>query len=480
MADFDTRTAEMRQELLLVAPGKAEDPLFRTLDELIGKWSGERQRIIGNLLALVAQSEKGTTDQLAAEFKSEVEKGRGLVKLIFRLELGGQKLPQWAQSWMMAALYAEDDFLNGMQRIQAIEIVGMLRSERMVLDTMTIHLTAKWQALKDQTAPFRTLQMETIDEIERIANAYLNEVETQSKILVETASRAYEKTISALESFQERIPRIPVFDFALAAAEVALNYIGINTEGARVTISEWRKQAQSAADLAIAKNDLVLARVRHYRENLRNQSFILRLFSEERRLAREYERINGVELAFLHERLATQAVTDWIASRATAMQKADAEAMRPLLLANVGLVKMAIVEADKKFRSDNVGLFLDNPRDDVLEALADIEKFGRRAANFVALDIDERIRRLAERTNEIFEGAVDEAFSDVQRLISDFPVEAREVLMLKSPAMHAEVKAVLREDLKVMTEAMARLGERFDRHAIEEAFDRSELVDEID
>jgi hypothetical protein len=480
MADFDKRTAEMRQELLQLAPGKANDPLFRTLDDLIGKWSGERQRIIGNLLALVAQSEKGTTDQLAADFKSEVEKGRGLVKLIFRLELGGQKLPQWAQSWMMAALYAEDDFLNGMQQIQAIEIVGMLRSERMVLDTMTIHLTAKWQALKDQTAPFRTLQMKIIDEIEQIANEYLKEVETQSKILIEATAVVYEKTIARLEDVQEKIEKIPLLDVGLAIIDVVAGYFGANTEGMRDVMGNAIRQAKVAMDLAIAKNALVLERVRYYRENLRNQSFILRLFSEERRLAREYERTNGIELAFLHERLATQAVTDWIASRATAMQKADAEAMRPLLLANVGLVKMAMVEADKKFRSDNAGLFLDNPRDDVLEELADVEKFGRRAANFVALDIDERIRRLAERTNEIFEDAVDEAFSDVQRLISDFPVEAREVLMLKSPAMHAEVKAVLRENLEEMTEAMARLGERFDRHAIEEAFDRSELVDEID
>jgi hypothetical protein len=154
--------------------------------------------------------------------------------------------------------------------------------------------------------------------------------------------------------------------------------------------------------------------------------------------------------------------------------------MRPLLLANVGLAKMAMVEADKKFRTDNAGLFLDNPRDDVLEELADIEKFGRRAANFVALDIDEKLRRLSEHTKEIVDNTVDSAFSDVQRLISGFPVKAREVLLLKSPAMHAEVKAVLREDLKKMTDAMARLGERFDRNAIKEAFDRSELVDEID
>ena len=75
---------------------------------------------------------------------------------------------------------------------------------------------------------------------------------------------------------------------------------------------------------------------------------------------------------------------------------------------------------------------------------------------------------------------MDEAFETVERSIADFPVEVSEVLLVKSREMHAAVKAVLNEKLKVMIDSSAVLGKRFDESTLKEAFERRELVDAID
>jgi hypothetical protein len=480
MPDYKERVAEMLTELLNAAPGRSNDPLFAGLSDTVRKWGDQRQRVLDRLMTLVITAQTEPADPLAQEWKVEIERTRSLLKLIFRLDTGGMKLPMWAQNWMLATLIAEDDFFNELQMVQTIELIGKIRSEKMILDVMQDHLLKKWTMLNDLTAPFRTQQMLAIDEIEKIANAFLAEFESSWRNLAESAGAAYKKVDENLEKFREKTKGWPIKEMALATAEVVAGFFNVNTEGLRETISDHSARVEMAARLAVAKNDLMLERVRFYRDNLRSQGFILRLFAEERILVREYERTNGLDAAVLYQDLAHDAAIRWGSERATDGQKDDAEVIKTFLISQVDTVLAAVTEADKLFRAKYSGLFLENASEPTREALTSEAVFKQRVANFSALDIDDKISRINERTNRIFEDAVDEAFETVARSIADFPAEVHEVLLVESREMHAAVKAVLNEKLKAMIDASAVLGKKFDRSTLEEAFERRDLVDAID
>lgn len=480
MADYKERVAEMLQDLLNAAPGRSNDPLFASLSDTVRKWGDQRQRVLERLMTLAAKAQTEPSDPLAQEWKAEIERTRELLKLLFRLDTGGQKLPMWAQSWMLATLIAEDDFFNELQMVQTIELVGKIRSEKMILDVMQDHLTKKWTMLNDLTAPFRTQQMQAIDEIEKIANAFLAEFESDWRNLAEKAGGTYKKVDENLEKFREKTKDLPVKEIGLAAAEVVAGLFGANTDGVRDTINICIAQAEMGIKLAVANNDLTLQRVRFYQDNLRSQGFILGLFAEERRLVREYERTNGLDAAVLYQDLAHDAAIRWASERATEGQKDDAEVIKVFLIAQVDTALATVTEADKLFRAKYYGLFLEDASETTEEALTSETVFKQRVSNFAALDIDDRISRINERTNRIFEDAVDEAFETVERSVADFPVEVSEVLLVKSREMHAAVKAVLNEKLKAMIDASTVLGKMFDRSTLEEAFERRALVDAVD
>lgn len=481
MADYKERVAEILLELLNAAPGRSNDPLFASLSDTVRKWGDQRQRQLDQLMTLVAKAQTEPADSLAQEWKVEIERTRSLLKLIFRLDTGGQKLPMWAQNWMLATLIAEDDFFNELQMVQTIELVGKIRSEKMILDVMQDHLLKKWTMLNDLTAPFRTQQMQAIGEIEKIANAFLAEFESGWRKLTENAGGAYKKVDENLEKFREKTEGWPIKETVLAAIDAAASTLfNLNTEGLRDTISNTITQAEMGAKLAVTNNDLTLQRVRFYKDNLRSQGFILGLFAEERRLVREYERTNGLDAAALYRDLAHDAVIRWASERATEGQKDDAEVIKAFLISQVDTALATVTEADKLFRAKYSGLFLENPSEPTKEALTSEAVFKQRIANFAALNIDDKLSFINERTNRIFEDAVDEAFETVERSIADFPVEVSEVLLVKSREMHAAVKAVLNEKLKVMIDSSAVLGKRFDESTLKEAFERRELVDAID
>ncbi len=480
MADYKERVAEILLELLNAALGRSNDPLFAGLSDTVRKWGDQRQRVLDRLMTLAAKAQTEPADSLAQEWKVEIERTRSLLKLIFRLDTGGQKLPMWAQNWMLATLIAEDDFFNKLQMVQTIELVGKIRSEKMILDVMQDHLLKKWTMLNDLTAPFRTQQMQAIDEIEKIANAFLAEYESVWRKLAEKAGGTYKKVDENLEKFREKTKDWPIKETVLAAIDVVASTFNLNTEGLRDTISNTITQAEMGAKLAVANNELTLQRVRFYKDNLRSQGFILGLFAEERRLVREYERTNGLDAAALYRDLAHDAVIRWASERATEGQKDDAEVIKAFLIAQVDTALATVTEADKLFRAKYSGLFLENPSEPTKEALTSETVFKQRITNFAALDIDDKLSRINERTNRIFEDVVDEAFETVERSIADFPVEVSEVLLVKSREMHAAVKAVLNEKLKAMIDSSAVLGKRFDQSTLEEAFERRELVDAVD
>lgn len=480
MADYKERVAEILLELLNVAPGRSNDPLFASLSDTVRKWGDQRQRVLDRLMALAAKAQTEPADSLAQEWKVEIERTRSLLKLIFRLDTGGQKLPMWAQNWLLATLIAEDDFFNELQMVQTIELVSKIRSEKMILDVMQDHLLKKWTMLNDLTAPFRTQQMQAIDEIEKIANAFLAECESGWKKLIEKAGEPYKKVDDNLEKFREKTKGWPIKEIVLAAIDAAASRFNLNTEGVRETLSTILAQAEMGAKLAVANNDLTLQRVRFYKDNLRSQGFILGVFAEERRLVREYERTNGLDAAVLYRDLAHDAVIRWASERVTKGQKDDAEVIKAFLIAQVDSALATVTEADKLFRAKYTGLFLENPSEPTREALTSEAVFKQRITNFAALDIADKLSRINERTNRIFGDAVDEAFETVERSIADFPVEVSEVLLVKSREMHAAVKAVLNEKLKAMIDSSAVLGKRFDRSTLEEAFERRELVNAVD
>lgn len=480
MPDHKERVAELLQELLNAAPRRSDDPLFASLSDTVRKWAEQRQRVLDRLMTLVVKAQTEPAEPLAQEWKVEIERTRSLLKLIFRLDTGGIKLPMWAQNWMLATLIAEDDFFNELQMVQTIELIGKIRSEKMMLDVMQDHLLKKWTMLNDLTAPFRTQQMQAIDEIEKIANAFLAEFESGWRNLADKAGGAYKKVDENLEKFREKTKDWPIKEMVLAAIDAAASALNVNTEGMRDTINTSITQAEMGAKLAVAKHDLTLQRVRFYKDNLRSQGFILGLFAEERRLVREYERTNGLDAAVLYRDLAHNAAILWASGRATDGQKDDAETIKVFLTAQVDASLAAATEADKLFRAKYFGLFVERTSETTEEALTSEAAFMQRVTNFAVLDIDDKIARINERTNRIFEDAVDAAFETVERSISDFPVEVSEVLLVESREMHAAVKAVLNEKLKEMIDASAVFGKMFDRSTLEEAFERRALVDAVD
>ncbi len=481
MPDYKERVAEMLTELLNAAPGRSNDPLFAGLSDTVRKWGDQRQRVLDRLMTLVIRAQTEPADPLAQEWKVEIERTRSLLKLIFRLDTGGMKLPMWAQNWMLATLIAEDDFFNELQMVQTIELIGKIRSEKMILDMMQDHLLKKWTMLNDLTAPFRTQQMLAIDEIEKIANAFLAEFESTWRNLAESAGAAYKKVDENLEKFREKTKDWPIKEMVLGAVDAAAStFFNLNTEGLRDTINNSITQAEMGAKLAVAKNDLTLQRVRFYQDNLRSQGFILGLFAEERRLVREYERTNGLDAALLYQDLAHDAAIRWGSERVTEGQKDDADVIKTFLIAQVDTVVVAVTEADKLFRAKYYGLFLERPSEPTVESLTNEIVFKQRVTNFAVLDIDDKIARINEGTNRIFEDAVDAAFEAVERSIADFPVEVSEVLLIKSREMHSAVKAVLEEKLTAMIDASAVFGKMFDRSTLEEAFERRDLVDAVD
>lgn len=480
MPDHKERVAELLQELLNAAPRRSDDPLFASLSDTVRKWAEQRQRVLDRLMTLVVKAQTEPAEPLAQEWKVEIERTRSLLKLIFRLDTGGIKLPMWAQNWMLATLIAEDDFFNELQMVQTIELIGKIRSEKMMLDVMQDHLLKKWTMLNDLTAPFRTQQMQAIDEIEKIANAFLAEFESGWRNLADKAGGAYKKVDENLEKFREKTKDWPIKEMVLAAIDAAASALNVNTEGMRDTINTSITQAEMGAKLAVAKHDLTLQRVRFYKDNLRSQGFILGLFAEERRLVREYERTNGLDAAVLYRDLAHNAAILWASGRATDGQKDDAETIKVFLTAQVDASLAAATEADKLFRAKYFGLFVERTSETTEEALTSEAAFMQRVTNFAVLDIDDKIARINERTNRIFEDAVDAAFETVERSISDFPVEVSEVLLVESREMHAAVKAVLNEKLKEMIDASAVFGKMFDRSTLDEAFERRALVDAVD
>jgi hypothetical protein len=480
MPDYKSRIPEMLQELLNAASGQSDGPLVSSLSDTIRKWGEQRQRVLDRLSILVVKAQTEPPDPLAQEWKVEIERTRGLLRLLFRLDTGSMKLPMWAQSWMMATLIAEDDFFNELQLAQTIEFIGKIRNEKMLLDIMQDHLSKKWTMLNDLTAPFRTQQMQAIDEIEKIANAFLAEYESGWRNLAEKGGNTYKGIDHNLDKFREKNKDLPIKEMVLGAIDLVASLFDVNTEGLRDTLSNTLAQAEMGAKLAVANNDLTLQRVRFYQENLRRQGFILGLFAEERRLVSEYERTNGLDVAVLYQDLADEAAIRWASERATAGQKHDAEELKGLLIGQVGVALASVTEADKLFRAKYYGLFLEETSESTRESLTNESLFRQRVTNFSVLDIDEQISRINERTNRIFEDAVDEAFETVERSIAEFPVEVREVLLVESREMHSAVKTVLKEKLKAMVDASAALGTMFDEDTLQEAFERSELTDPID
>jgi hypothetical protein len=480
MADYKERVSEMLLELLDAAPGRAEDPLYNSLSDTVRKWGDQRQRALDRLMTLVVKAQTEPADQLAQEWKVEIERTRSLLKLIFRLDTGGQKLPMWAQTWMMVTLIAEDDFFNGLQMVQTIELIGKIKHEKVLLEIMQDHLSKKWTLLNDLTAPFRTQQMVAIDEIDKIANAFLQEFESEWKKFIEKASQAYNKTTDYIDELKEKVKYLPSKEAIIIAIDQVLGKVGLNTEGLKDAMDQLSTMINAMFILSGAKNGLVLERVRYYKDNLRSQGFILRLFAEERRLVREYERTNGVDAATLYHELAHDSVGRWAAERVTAGQKDDAEPIEALLVAQLDIALAGVTQADALFRKEYTGLFVEKPSDETEEALTHEAAFDQRRTNFAALDIDDKINRLNESSNKYFEDAVDRAFDQLENSISDLPDDATETLLVKSREMHAAVKDLLEEQLMTMIDASTKLGKEFDRDTLEEAFSRRELVEAVD
>lgn len=145
MPDYKERVAEMLEGLLNVAPGRSNDPLFTELSSIVRKWGDHRQRTLERLTALVLKAQTDATEPLTREWQDQISQARLFLKVIFSINTSNLKLPQWAQNWMMSVLIAEDHFLHGLLTVQTIELIGKIRTEKMILDVMQEHLSKNGQ-----------------------------------------------------------------------------------------------------------------------------------------------------------------------------------------------------------------------------------------------------------------------------------------------------------------------------------------------
>lgn len=480
MGNYDQRPVEMRRQLTEAVSGREGDPVFVKLDGLVTQWGEAREVLLDRLVALAVAARTGDPARLAEEWTGAIKSGRAELKTMFENGAKDLKLPIRAQAWWMAAILAEDGFLDELSRVPTMDLIGKLRSQRMIVETMTLHLDKKWTALNDTTASFRTPQMQAIDEIEKMALAILAEHESASKKALEDATRIYEKNRAKLLAAEEKAKGLSIADMLLFVAELAAGALGANTEGVKDTLKEMMVKFDNYIQLAKINNDARLAKIRYYKENLRQQGYILQMFKEERRLVAEYDRTNGIEVSRNHVIWAKDTAGKWAASRATDGQKADAAVMAALLIAAVQEVFEETLDVDEDFRDKYEGLFVDRISETSLEALTSEDQFKRILAELDALDIGDKLDSAAKSAPQIFFDAVDEAFSEVEASVADFPVEAHDLLFLKSRAMQAEVKTALKAKLDEMTAISTDIAKQHYPGEIEGNFDRRELSDVLD
>jgi hypothetical protein len=483
MGTFDKRIEEMRS-FLKSANGGAEDVIYNTLNVMIGNWAAERELMFDGLVELIKRLGVSRNDNIAEDWKALINTGRTTLKSVFGNGAEDIMMPQGVQLWWTQSLSKEDLYLENLTPIKTPFLTNSIKVQEFTILILTSELDRKWSKLLSEKSEFTSPQLEAMKEIEKIILNILDDMETLfSKVLEElNMLNEYISSFGKIlkESFGELLTK---FGIEQAKKLILEQVVGINTQSS----GDVNKLTGAAADRTAKiveylgqQNDLRLAAIRRYRDSLTRQGTIMHMFSENRRQLDEYISTNGISAAEGWRLQAIDEIKKWSASGATDGQKADGATFTELIIAALDDVWNVSKNANNAFEKKFIGMFLGEASIATLDQLTDRFMFKERVDDLVDLDADRKISELPKYFINSVDEKIEQAFEPLTNAATDFPVAARDLLILKSKEFKSFVRESLKSEISDMVNINQKIVDAFTGKEIDTYFFRGDLSKDLD
>lgn len=483
MGAYNKRIEEMRS-FLKSANGGVEDVIYNTLNSAIENWANEREIMFDGLVELIKRLGVSRNDNIAEDWKALITAGRAKLKSAFFNGAEDIMMPLTVQGWWIQALKTEDLYLENLISIKTPLLANSIKVQEFTFLILTSELDRKWSKLLSEKSEFTTPQLEAMEEIRKIILNILENMENLFSKVLEELSMINEYISSFGKILKDSFGQfLTKYGIEKAKELILEQVIGINTQNS----GDVNKLTEAAADRTAKiveylslQNDLRLAAIRRYRDSLTRQGAIMHMFSENRQQLDEYTRTNGIAAAQGWRLQAIDEINKWSVSGVTEGQKADGATFAGLVLESLEDVWDVSKNANSEFEKKFTGMFLGEASISTLDQLTDRFMFKQRVDDLINLNADRKIGDLPQDFIANVEEKIEKAFEPLTNAATDFPVDARDLLILKSKEFKSFVHESLKSEISDMLNINQKIVDAFTGREIDTYFLRGDLSKDLD
>lgn len=484
MGKYDARIEEMRQQLTNARGAESSRETDR-LSELIGLWAPKREALLDELTSR-AHWAVAIADPLPAKWTRLIAAARVELGTLFGESAKDLKLKPGLQLWWFAAFKAEDDFLSTLAALPLPGRIVDLNKHQAELGQRIVELQEKWLLVLDQKRLFRTPETQVIDELDRMVQDAVKDLESKYKEALLALARLPEQSQRLVAKIIEKLKLTKVEGVAEEAAKEAAKKIVEEItqlevpEGSGEAAKTTAQALSTTAAVAKTVLDAYFARVRTYKDLLsRERGSVLRMFMTNREAVGVYMRESGMVKAVEWRIHALTTLEQWVNARRIPGQKTDATVFATEVGTSLKTIWDQTETFDRQFRERFSGVFMGTLTNETLESLAEKYLFERHLEKVHARGASGRIDDYSRMLPPAIGSEIDKGFDPLLKVRGQVSPEIEQLLSLKCQQFKAYVQRYIQSQVEELVRTSYSLRDIFRKERISVDFDRGELSSDL-
>ena len=477
---YDRRISELQDGLKRVA--ESDERSRNIISNCLAGYATMRSAAVDDLVDMIDDCVSGTTGS-QNRWQERVNRVRADLDRHFGDSVKDVALPAPVQLFWDATVRFERSFFERLALVQTPQRVEDLMQHQGVLQKTIANLQTNWNDLLAIDSSLESDQLKTIQELDRLVQELIAEIEVQNRAIVaEVGEKLKKSTEQAAARIRTEVAR-RVGEAVAGGAEIAgalgLAYLKEKLLGLP---REMDPEIDGHKNLVLHYMERLAFISRTYRELAAEyrslmsieKGGILTMFKNTRAEVADYLNRSNLVTVRLWRDEATRHLTEW-AGASIGSQREDAEEFNKKIFDLVD-VKWQVTETmDKEFQSRFAGIFTSPLTSDTLETLTEKYMFRQAIDSVNARGAPAKIEAAQTQLAGSVQETVERAAQPLEEMDTDWPDELKEAARVTN----AEFRKYLQEQLKGQIDlALNSLGELrwlLDPPKVQTEFSREEL-----
>jgi len=458
---YGNRISEMN-DLLAQLPAAANDTINQNFSSLVKQYADLRQSALNDLLDLMAKASASNVGT-PSKWQSRIARCRSDYKDVFASATRDVMLPPAHQLFWSAAFDSEEKCFDALSQIPTPQRIDDLLQHQDNLSKLYGALQDTWTFLLSENDKFKTDEMRTIDDLDKMVQEVLSEMDDNWSKTLDNAQRLSDAIAHKIDLLKSAL--VSFLGEKLAAAGSAIVDMvkkwlideNIKPDGtpddidgpAEAVLEHLKLLAEVAAEKARKYRDTV-----HEYQDLvsKQKGSVLTMFNKTRQDVDQYLRSNGIAQAQTFLDQGKAGLDSWISGLPTSRQRDDGAMFRDDINRTLDLVFRRTKDIDDQFKSKFQGALLSPLSNETVETLSQQHLFKEVFDKIKDRELPERLANIQEQLPEQvikIDDKLRELVDSVSNL-SELPDEARSV----TREMTGGFRDYVRDRIKSQVEAL--------------------------